>query len=80
MTSSLCSFLRPSITSSLLSPTVLEQHPPMSLSQCERKRIKISYIETSSILLSVRSKAYFCGRLTTGIVGTNPAQGMDVRL
>jgi hypothetical protein len=30
------------------------------------------------IPVAVRSKAYVCGRLITGIVGSNPAEGMDV--
>ena len=31
-------------------------------------------------VVAVRSKAYVCGRLITGIVGSNPAEGVDVHL
>jgi hypothetical protein len=32
------------------------------------------------IPVAVRSKAWVCGRSLTGIVGSNPAKGMDVCL
>jgi len=32
------------------------------------------------ILVDVRSKVYFCGHSIAGIAGSNPADGMDVRL
>jgi hypothetical protein len=32
------------------------------------------------IPVAVQSKAWVCGRSVTGIVGSNPAGGMDVRL
>ena len=31
-------------------------------------------------MVAVRSKVYVCGRLSAGIVGSNPADSMDVRL
>jgi len=34
----------------------------------------------SHILVTVRYKAYVCGRLIAGISGSNPDKGMDVRL
>ena len=30
--------------------------------------------------MAARSKAYFCGPSIAGIVGSNPAEGMDIRL
>ena len=32
------------------------------------------------ILVAVLSKAYFCGPSIAGIAGSNPADGMEVRL
>ena len=32
------------------------------------------------IPVAARSKAYFCGPSIAGIVGSNPAEGMDIRL
>jgi hypothetical protein len=34
----------------------------------------------SEAVLTLRSKAYACCRLTAGITGSNPAEGMNVRL
>jgi hypothetical protein len=35
---------------------------------------------TMSIPMAVRSKPYVCGRLIAGIAGSNPADGINVRL
>jgi hypothetical protein len=40
----------------------------------------VDLIRTSPILVAVRSKAWVCGRLFTGIMGSNPAGSTDVCL
>jgi hypothetical protein len=40
----------------------------------------VNIITTTPIPVAALSKAWVCGRLLTGIVGSNPAGGMDVCL
>jgi hypothetical protein len=38
----------------------------------------VRYQELGPIPVATRSKAHVCGRLVTGLAGSNPARGMDV--
>ena len=41
---------------------------------------EVTVIKPTSILVSMQSKGYVCSRCIAGIAGSNPAEGMNVRL